>query len=168
MANRYDKNALPILLDLATQRPGVFARYLDFILRTNPTQQSFVLSAFADVVPKVSTNVLLSVYKHIINRNDLKERLYIPKGNVISMKFGSAPVGVFSDVVLSTVTELVQTEVQKRFSERESFDNVYIDPSVDNMVVPFAMRSNSEGSLNMTRGSRIKIEDKTDIVGFFH
>ncbi len=167
MANRYDKNALPILLDLATQRPGVFARYLDFVLRTNPTQQDFVLSAFADVVPQVSTNVLLSVYKHIINRNNLKERLFIPKGNVISMQFGSAPVGEFSDSVLSTVTELVQTEVQKRFSERETFDNVYIDPSIDNMVVPFAMRSNSEGSLNMTRGSRIKIEDKTDVVGFF-
>lgn len=165
--NKKDKSVLPALLSLVSTRGGVFARCLDLILRENLNDQEMVLSAFEKVIPTVSTNVLLSVMKFIENRNDMKDRLFIPKGNVVTLEVGSAPENVLPTKTVLRVSTMVRKEVTARFAERNSFDSVYIDPSIENIVVPFAMRANAEDSLNMSRGSRIKIADETDVVGLF-
>lgn len=165
--NKMDKKVLPMLLETVSQRGGVFARCLDLILRENLNAQNEVMDAFEKVVPSVSTNVLLSVMKFIENRNEMDKRLFIPKGQVLTLQFGSAPEKSLPQTTVNRVCEMVKTEIKSRFAEKPHFKSVYIDPRIENIVVPFAMRANSEGTLNMSRGSRIKISDDTDIVGFF-
>lgn len=167
LANKYDDSALLDVLEIVMGRPGVFARNLDCLLRTNQREQYFILEQFKKIIKDVSTNVLLSVYKHMSERNNLKERIFIPKGNSLNVAFGSKPMGSFSINVIMEIKEMIMIEVQSRFNKKEFYENVYIDPSIENLIVPFAMRANSLDSLNMTRGSRIKIADETDVVGLF-
>lgn len=167
LKNKSTKAKVVEIVELLKQRPGVFARKLDLLLRENKSSSTFILDTFESVIDSVSTNVLLSVYKFIQNRNDLEKKVYIPKGNVVTLKIADAPSEKLAEATVARLEAMTLKEVKARFAEREKFENVYIDPSIDNIIVPFAMRANSKGSLNMTRGSRMPIASETDIVSFF-
>lgn len=161
------KETVVEIVELLKQRPGVFARKLDLLLRENNSSSKLILDTFESVIDSVSTNVLLSVYKFIQNRNDLKKKVYIPKGNVVTLKIADAPTGKLKDSVVTRLASMTLKEIKARFAEREKFENVYIDPAIEKIIVPFAMRANSKGSLNMSRGSRMPISSETDVVNFF-
>lgn len=156
------------LSSMLTDRSGVFARRLDFILRNaSPVTQKMIAVQFIETMDASSNNVLLGLKKMLENRNDLSYRVFMPKGSALRMKRGLAPEGTIEPSVIKMICDAITEKVSLRFLEKGKFENVFIDPAISKIIVPFAMRSNASGAPAMTRGSRIQLEDATDIVRFF-
>jgi len=153
---------------MLSDRSGVFARRLDFILRNaSVVTQKMIAVQFIETMDSSSNNVLLGLKKMLENRNELSYRVFMPKGSALRMKRGSCSEGVVDHSVIVTLCDAITKKVSERFLEKGTFKNVFIDPLISKMIVPFAMRSNSSGAPAMTRGSRIKLDETTDIVRFF-
>lgn len=156
------------LAQLLSDRAGVFARRMDFLLRNSSSHtQRFIVDEFVKVMGDASNNVLLGLKKLMDEREHLSCRVFMPKGSALKMKRGSAPEGKVSREVLTLLSAAISKEVSGRFLEKEKFENVYIDPAIEKILVPFAMRSNSSGAPSLTRGSRIAIDENADVVRFF-
>lgn len=145
-------------VSLLKTRPGEFARRLDHILRTTTLRRrTNVIRAFSEVVDDISTPVLLQVYSHFSNR-DLPYRTFLPKGNVAKFKVidnNLESIGIKSNDVVN----IVSAALLKRFSKLPSMGKVYIDPVLEDYIIPFSQRSASKSLKTLVRGSRIPLED---------
>ena len=156
------------LSSLLSDRHGEFARRLDFMLKSaSPMAQSLIAMKFIEGVDKSSINVLLGLRKFLENRSTLDYRVFAPKGASSTMIKGDAPSGEIEKSVIKAICSSINENVSKRFLERGVFENVFIDPEIKKIIVPFALRSAASGAASMTRGSRMKIEGETDVIRFF-
>ncbi len=140
--------------DMAS-RPGEFARKIDFMLRT-AADPEIVTTALRDkVAPKMTDKMLLEIRKYLGSRDLLKQRLFIPKGRVnrvqvVEDKRAPLPAGPTSDAIA-----IIDTELRSRFSAREPLGRVFIDPLLQDVVLPFNRRGDSSTSTaTLPKGSR--------------
>lgn len=157
------------LIEILSTRSGEFARRLDYTLRLVPDKM-VVLTAFKAIVSNVSTPVLLQVHNHFKtnNRNESNMRVFFPKGldsKIFGVKNELSPLD--EDTCLY-IKNFCETALKAKYMEQgDLLGKVYIDPELKNYVVPFSQRSASEGASLMTRGSRMKLDPKTEFVRMF-
>ena len=150
---------------LLSKRPGEFARRLDELLRktTNP---SYTVNMFQSVADKVSTNVLLDIRQHFINRDKIKKRIIIPKGNT-SKAYSIEKTGFIPEYIINDIVSICEDVIIERNREKDYMGSVYIDDSFKKIIAPFSQRSANTTSKALERGSRIKISDGTGVIRSF-
>lgn len=164
LEHRQVKEALQMLKG----RPGDLARRLDHLLRLDKEMQQDVALTFAQVASKVSTVVLLQLRHHFKTRCDKREmRVFLPKGVVAKAQ---AEVNCLSDLppsICEMVTNTCTKALEERFAKLPALGRVYVDPALQNYMVPFALRSASKALRTISRGSRVPLPVATDTLRFF-
>lgn len=144
---------------LLEQRPGEFARRLDHLLRL-AEEASPVLESFEKMAPAVSTPVLLQVMNHFHKRNAYGEwRIFFPKGEVAKVQAIPNTLASIEEEVRQRAVDICRTVLLARFSALPPLGKVYIDPRLQEHLVPFSQRSASKALRTIVRGSRLAIPD---------
>lgn len=155
------------LTDLLKQRPGVFTRRLDAILRARPEDEPEILAAYREVGNQVSTPVLLQAHAHFTNRNkDRGSRVYFPKGATARPWVAEGNLPAMPASLADATRDELASSLTEKFSELPPLGNVWIDPTLQGLKVPLQIRDASESLRTVGRGSRIKLPDTAVIRGF--
>lgn len=178
-----DKEALITLL---SQRPGVFARYLDCLVRLacifcvdeNEAEIYRVINAFKKVSTSIDTGLLLQVKNHFIDRlehvttngytvcDDDVERYFINKNGKAFMKTEYHMLNI-PEKYLRLIIGVIDDAIKAQYATRDIIGPVYIDPSVDGLLVPWNQRTASTKSKCVVKGSKWKLKDTTRIIRAF-
>lgn len=164
---------LPIinrLTDILKTRPGEFARRLDLVLRccyNEPISTKTVLCAFDSIVTNVSLPILFQLRNHFINRNFINDRVFFPKGNIAKAVVINNNLPHLRDDTCECVHSICNNAIKLKLKEKESLGKVYIDDEFDNFIMPFSLRNANPASKIVTKGSRIKVSDDTNIIRLF-
>lgn len=151
-----DVNAAIKLLE---QRPGEFARRLDHVLRLSD-QGNTVLAGFEKIASGVSTPVLLQVMNHFDKRNQYGEwRTFFPKGQVAKVQAIANKLPQLPEGIRERAADICRQTLLNRFAELPSLGTVYIDPRLQEHLVPFSQRSASKALRTISRGSRLSIPE---------
>jgi stress response protein SCP2 len=148
---------LDMVLSLLSERPGVFARRMDHVLRLGGGVQA--VDRFLSVASKVSTPVLLAVYNHFKNRQTHFRRAFFPKGNVGKVQMPDAVLPILPRDLSQAVASGVRNTLVERFRQLPPLGKVWIQPEMATQMVPVALRSASKALHTITRGSRLPIPD---------
>lgn len=160
------KNSAQVV-ELLKPRAGDFARRLDHLLRLSETDAPLVLETFAEIVPQVSTPVLLQVMTHFQHRNSPKSlRVFFPKGEVAKVQGIENKLPPFSFAIPKAVTAICEETLTARFAELPSLGKCYLDENLKNYLVPFSQRSASKALKTIVRGSKIPLVD-AKVLRFF-
>lgn len=153
---------------LLKTRPGEFARRLDKLFRgVNDWERIIVAEEFLEVAEQVALPVLLQVHAHFKNRAAKKDRAIFPKGSIAKMQIINMPKEQLPEEFTEAFARDIKKEIIKILAKREPLGGVYIDPAVNNLIVPFAERSASKALKTLVRGSRIALEGDLDTIRFF-
>lgn len=156
-----------MLKSMLMERPGDFVRRLDAILsRTNYDGGNEVLDALAAVAHEASTTVLLQALTAFQTRHR-KIRTFIPKGQVAHLKAVKNERPRLEGFLEGRAITVLSNALERKLSGLEKMGKVYIDPELENIAVPFGMRSASKQLATLGRGSRVKIDDDTNVLRFF-
>lgn len=168
--NRVTPPTINNLVNILETRPGEFARKLDLVLRccyNEPMATRVVLNSFESVANKISIPILLQLRKHFANRNYIDDRVFFPKGNVAkAVVIDNNLPHLRTDVCIS-VNTICNEAIKNKLKEKEPLGKVYIDEEFDNFIMPFSLRNANPASKIVTRGSRLKVSDDTNIIRLF-
>lgn len=151
-------------IDLLVQRPGEYARRLEYLLCIADDKQDLVCDTFSSLVNKIPTTLLWQILCHFRDRKTDDYKVFFPKGN--TAKF-FVRENYHKEINQSTIDEIIKICKQglyKQYDLRDQIGKVYVDDSLKNYIVPFSQRSASSGSKILTRGSRIKLPEDTRIL----
>lgn len=156
------------LFTLLKSRPGDFARRLDHALRTFHSMD--VLDAFNEVAVKVSPTVLLQVKGHFTNKSENPDlpKIIIPKGNTNTLQVLESKGFQIPKSTCDSVVQICDVSLENIFAEREKLGNVYVDPALKGVAIPFGLRNASESLETFGRGTRFKLDDKSTLRFFIH
>lgn len=138
-------------LELLKQRPGVFLRNLSLLSKETDGENHRIADALLSIDPsKFQLTTLITTYAALKYDG---ERLVINKKgkpyNIDSRGFD----------IHYRVTEAVETILLSKLNGLCDWKSVYIDPAAYKIVLPLQIRKQSEGSLVIARGSRLKLSD---------
>jgi hypothetical protein len=134
------------------KRPSVLLRKLTWLLQEFPAEViAAALSTLMDKVDILPLPLLMTAYCAIDYESD---RLVINKKGKPHTINQRASLG---DV--STVLAAIDTLIITKLRGTKNWDKVWIDPAIDKLVLPLQARKQSDGLLNLARGSRISILD---------
>lgn len=159
--------------ELLTQKPGMFARRLDHILRMFYVgwEVDKTINEFLTVAAEVDTKVLIQLIQHFRKRTAENERFFFIKGKE------SKPVTLPSHPPLSEETVLslvngIENVLIERFkvqanASQNKLGKVWVDPKLTKIPFPFGLRTAADALKVLTRGSRIKFDSSKPILRFF-
>lgn len=169
-ASQTEKNEKEIaeVVALLETRAGDFARRLDHVLRI-AQKPAVVLKSFKKVAPSVQTAMLLNLAKHVQSRTASNEfRAFAPKGKITKMKLIEGDDrALLKPMTVTNLLTIINEELQTRFSKLDSLGNVYINPELMNVLVPYSQRSASTSLVNIPRGSRLKVDPASPFIRLF-
>lgn len=157
--------------ELLSERPGEFARKLDSLLRSSSLKTcQEILDTFEYVAAKVSIPVLLQVRTHFTVRPCQQSiRVFFPKGRMAKLYYTENNLKKIPKEICKKVFWICGNAIQEQLAKRSSLGKVWIDPRLENFVIPFSRRTASRGKIPLTRGTRIPLEQNAHIVrGFIH
>jgi hypothetical protein len=133
------------------KRPAVLLRKLTWLLQEFPPEviAESILS-LKDKVDTLPLPLLMTVYCAIDYESD---RLVINKKGKPHTLNKRESLG---DV--SAVLAAIDTLILIKLRGSKDWDKVWIDPAIDKLVLPLQARKQSDGLLNLARGSRISID----------
>jgi hypothetical protein len=153
------------VIGLLRQRPGVFARRLDHLLRLGGGRET--LASFLEVADQVATPVLVQVYSHFKGRPETRElRAFFPKGNVAKVQIQEGSLPPLPQDLTSAVADGVRNVLVDRFRKLPPLGKVWVDERLKSFLVPAGMRSASKSLRTVARGSRLGLPDG-DTIRFF-
>lgn len=152
------------VITLLATRPGELVRRLDKVARTfsQPDQFLHLARTVSDVANQASATVLLQAYNHFNYRQPLG--VYFPKGQVAKMQVMERSHINRDDAYVLAFT--LREALIEKFKELPSMGNVYIDPALRVVAVPFGLRNASKGRV-LGRGSRLLFNGDTNVLRFF-
>lgn len=151
------KNSLESGLKVLTEKPGIFMRKLDWLVRTNQYSDiklNMVISAFQTISDKVSNKVLFEAYSHFDGREkNVTNRTIMIKG---ARKRTSLPdLPAIDKSVIDNIQSIILNSVKKKFSSLDRLQNVFVDEELKNIPLPTNMRSLNSALRPTIRGQRI-------------
>lgn len=166
----------PKLNSNAKIKIGVIGEALKNIGLTSSTEDqkvfgenlSLVISAFKDVLPKVSTKVLYELLEHFNARKEEQT------SRQIFIKGARKPVDLPSlkplkEHTVSVIQSALLKEVIARMASKEDLTGVevYLDKTLENIVLPKNMRSTGEAVKQVSRGTRTPLPEISKLLRFF-
>ena len=143
--------------------PGIFFRKLDRIFRqfTTISDATKVFDAISDVIPSVSTRVVLSVCEHFQNRTSQDSaRVFInAKGRPWVTQDERQSL---NGDILGSLFTIFETALHDRFA---GFDRLVVDRDVLGVALPLSQKQQGEGLNVVPRGSVTPLDG--NLVRFF-
>lgn len=146
---------------LLRQRPGVFARRLDELLRVfaDDVDRRAIVADFADVADAIPTRILVQLLGHFQSRRARRSsRVVFPKGATQKARIISAAAPLEAELV-SLLVEGLETTLRSRFASQPPLGKVWVDLELAYCPVPSQQRSASEGGFNVARGTHLPLGD---------
>ena len=132
-------------------RPSVLLRKLTWLLKEHSVETVCqAILQLEDTLETLPIPLLVTTYCAVKYEGD---RLVINKAGK-SHALGKR--NSLGDV--STVLDAIDSLILKKLSGSKDWKTVWIDPAVDKLVLPLQARKQSDGLLNLGRGSRIAID----------
>ena len=147
-------------LNVLKKRPGVFARYLDKLLREsegNKELQEDIFKNFEEITDKVESKLLWDLLYHFTYRDE--QRIAFPKGEVTSAMAVEPQSKDLSEETLNRIIALCNDGLDRHYQKMKDMSYVYVDENLKNYIMPFASRSTSKTSEALSRGSHLKIRE---------
>ena len=152
---------------LLSKRPGEFARSLDLLLRSSDNNL-VIINSFKNVAHNVSSNVLLQVMTHFMNRNNKSEvRAFFPKGNVAKMFTIDNTLLEIKKFSCDYIVKICENALIQKYSKGNILGKVYIDKELKNFTVPFSQRSASKSLRTISRGSKLNFDKNSEVLRAF-
>ena len=146
------------VIELLRQRPGVFARRLDHLLRLGGGPDC--VDSFLEVADRVATPVLVQVFHHFKARPEGRSlRAFFPKGNVAKVQVQEGPLPPLPHDLTASVADGVRAVLVRRFGALPPLGKVWVDEALKPYLVPFARRSASKSLRTVARGSRLDLPE---------
>jgi len=146
------------VLKLLIQKPGEFARRLDYLLRTFNSQN--VLTSFKSIVDSISTRVLTQIYGHIKRRRKaVCERTVFPKGSIQKAIIIKKDLIPLNSTTVFNCMDIVETALINKFKSLPPLGTVYIDNELNYCPLPTGQRSASSALKTVARGTQLPIPD---------
>ena len=149
------------VLYLLKDRPGEFARRLDYLLRNveNPTK---VVKQFSTVVRELPSRVLIQLITHFKERDNVEYRVFLPKGGEASIYNIPNELPPIEEKYKKYIIQLCENVLVEKFSkEKKYMGSVYLSEEFKNFMIPSSQRSASTATKLCTRGSRFKLKEDT-------
>jgi hypothetical protein len=148
-------------LNLLSKRPGVFARKLDWLLRTFDSQ--VVLESFKKIASKVSKKVLWELYNHFLNRDTKNVRTVMIKGKK-AKKRTLPELPPMSKIMINKIQNTILSCLSEQFGQLESLGTVWIDDKLKKVPLPTGMRSANTSLKTYMRGTRVPFGEGKKVV----
>jgi stress response protein SCP2 len=153
---------LATVLSLVSKRPGIFGRKLHEILDVF-SNKTGVVDTFRSVADQLELKNLLVLEKYFETINDSDFRTVINKrGKVIV--FPNDKKGNLTKDRVARLSEAIKAAIVSKITAAplkfEDETKVWIDPDLRNYVIPLSMRKQSDGLMNISRGTRIKFNSR--------
>lgn len=160
-------NITPATLASLKTRPGVFARRLDSVLRRcDEKGKALTIAAFNDVIDAVPTPTLLALMKFFMSRNRQTDRVYFIKGARNAVHYDEKPRPPLDESTARLVTVRIQQALYNRFKPKDDTpESIFIDPVLNDIVIPFNRRGDSSTITPIIKGSRYPFSG--DVVRMF-
>lgn len=156
------------LTQLFERNPGFAARALHHVLASRPANQTALVDAFARVAASVDTPVLLAVEASFQAESQHRERLMIPKGEPRARYRVAGRSERLPAEVVTLVVDACQATLKERFAALAPLGNVYVQPGLEDIIVPKGLRASSDSVGVVTRGSMLPLNNEdTKIVRLF-
>lgn len=151
-----------VAVNKLVNKPSVFARSLDKLLRDSDRQTSaWVIKEFANVIEKVDSKVLLQVLGHFKGRsvNESGSRVVFTAGSKGKALLASSLKHLNKDVV-EQVVFLIKAELKNKFAKKALLKDkkVFISPEVYSILIPSQLASITENKKTIARGSRVPLD----------
>jgi hypothetical protein len=164
----FNRNFLEGLVKLA-ERPGFFARQLDWRLRSAPSAvaKKQVLDTFRTIGPKISSKVLWELWTHFEERAEQKSRKVWIKGARKPTPLPTLPAMDQRDIdqIKATIWEIFSD----KFSEMDELGDVFIDERLKDLTLPTNMSTITETATPIMRGQKVEFSmDKPWLRLFMH
>ena len=142
------------------KRPGEFVRRLDYLLRMVSTdgERAQIIEYFRSVVSSISTPVLLQIREHFLHRDEDRRIIWTKKAKLYSME---NTLGEIPEKYIKSVIQICENALIQSYSQRSYMGSVYLSDEFKNYKVPFNQRTATKALKNITRGSRVKLNDDT-------
>jgi hypothetical protein len=148
-------------LAIALERPGELIRRAGTLAKIHGSSAvSLALKSLRDV-DSIPLPLLMTAYC-TLNADEAGSRLVINK-------VGKFYVGdkAESSVRMQPVVEALEVLILLKLSATKDWDTVWIDPALFNIVIPLQARKQSDGLLNLARGTRIQLCENCNILRLF-
>lgn len=157
------------LIELLSERPGEFARRLDFILRNPSFDAKYTLDAFSKISSSLSSTLLIQLWGFFKNRMLYPERVIKIKGAYGDFCVEEADTRLpLSDEIITTVLKMIEDSLKRIYSTYQRVEKVYLDESLKNYALPTNNRNGSAQNRTLTYGTRIKLnKENGDFLRFF-
>ena len=150
------------------ERPGEFARLLDFLIRKGGEAfLTVILTLFRSIATKISSKVLWELYTHFSGRTVSTPRSVWIKGarkptpltTLVPMK----------EFIVNDILETIWGVFFDKFSLLEPLGSVWLDPELEKIPLPTNMKTVSDSLKVVIRGQRNKFTvDKQVIRLYMH
>ena len=163
------KKGLDKILKVLSRKPGVFARKLDHLIRVYDKDLTLILDEFKTVSLVIPPRVLLQVKAHFRSRGtDWDTRSFMPKGNLSKIQVLENNLIPLKRNVCIAVEAICDEALKEHFGVLEPLGNVYIDPKLNQIMIPMTERSASKQLKTIPRGSVVDMSDSsTNVIRLF-
>lgn len=162
---------IPELVGTLIKRPGEYARRLDSILRVLPSGYAKdVIYGFSSVANQVAINVLFQVANHFRYRNEIDDRVVIPKGLVSKAVILENNLPRVRQEFCQDIVNICDKAIRTQLGQRPSLGKVCLGEDVldfNDFNAPFALRSASSANKTVIRGSRLSLDPNASIIRLF-
>jgi len=139
-------------LSLLSQRPGYFARKLDWLLRNYDTK--IVFDAFKKIAPKVSRKILWEMYEHFGKRDVSQPRSVMVRGKR-SVKKQLDALPPMKQATIDKIKVEILNCLGEHFKALSPLGSVWVDERLKKIPLPSSMRSINTSVKTYVRGTRI-------------
>lgn len=143
-------------LSLLEERPGDFARRLNEVVRKFSPHTEKVIDSFEKVADRAATPLLLQM-SATFGAGKQKHRIFAPKGNVAKIRLEPDNRSPLLKRYEKRILSVIDEALVKKFSQLSTLGNVYIDPRLRDVFVPYGMRSTNKALKTIPRGSRLDL-----------
>ncbi len=144
-------------VELLRNRPGELTRRLDHLLRSSKEPKA-VITAFTPLAADVATPVLLQAMTHFSQRSQPSDlRTFFPKGDVAKVQAVSQDLPPLPAEDSNAIKDICEATLLARFAKLPPLGKCYLDPKLENFLVPFSQRSASKALRTLVRGSRLPL-----------
>lgn len=148
-------------LELLSKRPGVFARKLDYLLRT--FNQETVLREFRKIAKNVSRKVLWELYNHFLKRDTAAPRSIMLKGKSSKKKM-LPELPPMNKILINRIQNTILDCLGDQFASMEKMGSVFIDEKLKKIPLPTAMRSINTAVKTYVRGTRVPFNETAKVI----
>lgn len=171
VAKAMKQNDYKKAVSLLKTKPGEFARKLDYMIRNARAreEQRFIISEFEKISSFVATPILLQMREHFKHRGSHQPlvRVFFPKGVLAKAQCIDNALEPFEKEICDAIVFICEQALLSVYSKRKPLGKVYINPKLNQYLVPFSQRSAGKAFKTIVRGSKLSLNSSTEVVRTF-